>query len=135
VSHQRLTIIEVQKGDAQAALAAAQQEPAGSWQRSALALATQIGSDRSVADAALKRLVEEDAEGSAYQIAQVYALRNDARAAFEWLDRAWSNRDVGIIYLRFDPLMVRYKDDPRFAAFCRKVGLPVPGEAAAREST
>jgi hypothetical protein len=21
----------------------------------------------------------------------------------------------------------RYKDNPRFAAFCRKVGLPVPG--------
>jgi TolB-like protein/Tfp pilus assembly protein PilF len=135
VSHERLTIIEVQRGDAQAALAAAQQEPAGSWQRSALALATQIGSDRKVADAALRRLVEEDAGGSAYQIAQVYALRNDARATFEWLDRAWSNRDSGILYLRFDPLIARFKDDPRFAAFCRKVGLPAPGEAAAREST
>jgi hypothetical protein len=29
-------------------------------------------------------------------------------------------------------LIASDKDDPRFAAFCRKVGLPVPGEASAR---
>ena len=33
-----------------------------------------------------------------------------------------------------DPFILRYKNDPRFAAFCRKVGLPVPGEAPARKS-
>jgi hypothetical protein len=64
-----------------------------------------------------------------YQIAEVYALRNDATATFEWLDRAWSNRDPGIQYLLFDPFILRYKDDLRFASFCRKVGLPMPGEA------
>jgi TolB-like protein/Tfp pilus assembly protein PilF len=129
VSHQRLTIIEIQRGDAQAALTAAQQEPAGSWQMSALALASQIGSDRGAADAALRTLVERYAGGSPYQIAQVYALRNDAQNAFEWLDRAWTNRDVGVVYLLFDPLMTRFRGDPRFAAFCRKVGLPVPRDA------
>src|ERR1700733_13621887 len=126
--HETLAIIEIQRGDAQAALAAAQQEPLGDWQDIALALARQIGSDQSAADAALRTLIEKDANGSAYQIAQVYALRNDAKATFEWLDRAWNNRDVGIEYLLFDPFILRYKDDPRFAAFCRKVGLPVPGE-------
>ena len=63
VNHQRLTIIEVQRGDAQAALAAAQQEPPGSWQDSAVALATQIGADRRAADAALRTLIEKDAGG------------------------------------------------------------------------
>ena len=96
---------------------------------------TQIGSDRSAADAALKTLIAKDAEGSAYQIAQVYALRNDAPETFEWLDRAWNNRDAGIIYVLSDPFMVRYKADPRFAAFCHKVGLPVPGEASAHKLT
>jgi TolB-like protein len=132
VNHQRLTIIEVQRGDAQAALAAAQQEPPGSWQDSAVALATQIGADRRAADAALRTLIEKDAGGSAYQIAEVYALRNDAQETFEWLDRAFSNRDSGILYLLFDPFILRYKDDPRFAAFCRKVGLPTPAEIQRR---
>jgi hypothetical protein len=62
-------------------------------------------------------------------------VRNDAKSTFEWLDRAWSNRDTGIGSLLFDPFILRYKDDPRFAAFCRKVGLPVPGETSARKST
>jgi TIR domain len=33
------------------------------------------------------------------------------------------------LYLLFDPLMKRYRNDLRFAAFCRKVGLPVPRDA------
>ena len=76
------------------------------------------------------RLIEKHAGGSAYQIAETYALRNDSDHAFEWLDRAWSNRDPGIAGLLYDPLILRYKVDPRFNAFCRKIGLPPPGTAA-----
>jgi len=126
INHYDLTIIEIQRGHAQAALATAQQETPGTWQDSALALARQIGSDRSAADAALRTLIENDAGSSAFEIAQVYALRNDADATFAWLDRALSNRDAGIASLLYDPFILRYKDDPRFAEFCRKVGLPVP---------
>jgi tetratricopeptide (TPR) repeat protein len=132
--HQTLTVIEIQRGQVQAALETAQQEPPGAWQDIALALARQIGDDRSAADAALRTLIEKYAGGAPYQIAEVYALRNDAKATFEWLDRAWSNRDPGIVSLLYDPFILRYKDDPRFAAFCRQVGLPVPGEAVAHKT-
>lgn len=101
----------------------------------ALALALQVGGDRSAADAALRTVIDKQAGGAAYNIAQVYALRNDATETFVWLDRAWSNRDSGIGHPLFDPFILRFKDDPRLAAFCRKVGLPVPGEASARKST
>jgi TolB-like protein/Tfp pilus assembly protein PilF len=130
--HQQLAIIEIQRGNAQAALAAAQQDPPGIWQDIALALARQSGSDRSAADAALKTLIDKDAGGAPYQIAQAYALRNDAKETFAWLDRAWSSRDSGIVYLLYDPFILRYKDDPRFAAFCKKVGLPTPAEVGKR---
>jgi hypothetical protein len=33
------------------------------------------------------------------------ALANDAEATFEWLDRAWSNRDPGISFLLYDPFI------------------------------
>jgi len=130
--HERLAIIEIQRGDAQAALAAAEQEPPGNWQDIALALARQIGSERIAADAALKTLIDKWAGEAPYQIAEVYALRNDAKETFAWLDRAWSSRDGGINYLLYDPIMLRYKDDPRFAAFCKKVGLPTPAEVEKR---
>jgi hypothetical protein len=50
-------------------------------------------------------------------------------ASMQGENRAWGNRDPGIQSHSGDPFILRYKDDPRFAAFCRKVGLPVPGES------
>jgi serine/threonine-protein kinase len=133
-SHETLAIIEILRGDAKAALAAAQQEPLGSWQDIALALAHQVGGDSVVADAALKNLIDKDATLSPYQIAEVYALRNDADKTFEWLDRAWVSRDPGIEYLLTDPLILRFRDDPRFAAFCKKAGLPATTTAKAMDA-
>jgi hypothetical protein len=42
--------------------------------------------------------------------------------------------NLGIAYLLYDAFILRYKNDPRFAAFCRAVGLPVPGETSPRKS-
>lgn len=124
--HQTLAIIQIQRGNEQAALAVADQQTPGRFQDTTRALARQLGGDRSAADAALKTLNDRYDGSAAYQVAEIYALRNDAKETFEWLDRAWSSRDPGITSLLFDPFILRYKDDPRFAAFCRKVGLPVP---------
>ena len=127
--HSWLTNIEIQRGNATAALDVARQALPGVYRDMSLAFATQIGNDQSAADAALRTFIEKDADNSAYQIAEIYAIRNDDKATFAWLDTAWKNRDPGIQYLLFDPFILRYKDDPRFATFCRKVGLPAPGEA------
>lgn len=109
-----------------AALAEARQvSPGSAWNRVALALATQIGADRGAADAALQTLIDRDTEGMSYQIAQVYALRAEPDKMFEWLERAWSQRDPGLNFLLYDPLTLRFKNDPRYAALVGKVGLPV----------
>ena len=79
---------------------------------------------------ALKTLIDKDAVVAPYQIAQVSALRSDAKETFAWLERVWSNRDPETTTRLYDPFILRYKDDPRFAAFCRKVGLPTPAEVA-----
>jgi TolB-like protein/Flp pilus assembly protein TadD len=126
-----LAIIEVQRRDAAAALAAAQKTPSGYWHDFAVALALQIGTNRMASEAALKNFIEKYSGTAAYQIAEVYALRRDPDNLFKWLDRAWSNDDAGVELLLFDPLMLRYKDDPRFTAFCKKVGLPTTTDAKA----
>jgi TolB-like protein/Tfp pilus assembly protein PilF len=129
--HEYLTVVAIQSGDAKAALAAAQQEPAGMWRDEALALAQQIGGDRAAADTTLKTLIDHWADQGPYQIAEVYALRRDVDKTFEWLERAWTARDPGISYLLYDPFILRYRDDPRFGAFCKKVGLPATTDAKA----
>jgi len=77
-------------------------------------------------------MIDKWADNAAYQIAEVYALRNDHKATFEWLDRAWTNRDPGIQQLLYGNFIRRYKDDPRLAAFCRKVRLPTPAQVEKR---
>jgi len=126
-----LVFIQIQRGEAAEALKAAQQIAPGIWHDIALAFASQGGDDRAAADQALKVVIDTSADGSAYQIAEVYALRREADKTFEWLDRAWDTRDTGIGRLLTDPFILRYRDDPRFAAFCKKVGLPTATEAKA----
>ena len=75
------------------------------------------------ADAALTRLTEGFADMAAYQIADVHAYRGDKDRAFEWLERARRQRDSGLIGLRIDPFLANLREDPRWDAFLRTMGL------------
>jgi predicted Zn-dependent protease len=73
---------------------------------------------------ALAKFIEDYWEGGAYQLAQVYAYRGDANKAFEWLEAAYSQRDGGLFLVKADPFLKRLENDPRYAAFLRRIGLP-----------
>jgi hypothetical protein len=60
----------------------------------------------------------------AYQIAEVYAFRGQSDEAFVWLDRAYAKHDDGLIHTKVDPLLKSPHNDPRFAAFLKKLNLP-----------
>lgn len=128
-NHHLLAIAKVLRKDPVAALKAADAEPAGPWRDFAMAFAAQVGPDRAAADASLQA-VEQYADGWAFQMAQVYAVRNDPDAMFEWLQRAWKARDPGMQSLLYDALLLRYRDDPRYAALAKQAGLPWPPVAA-----
>ncbi len=74
-------------------------------------------------DAALSKLITKYHASNAYQIAEVYAFRNQSDEAFEWLDRAYAQRNGGLIETRVDPLLNNVHNDPRFAAFLKKLNL------------
>ena len=76
------------------------------------------------ADAALSELIAKYHAGAAYQIAVVYAFRNQSDEAFEWLDRAYAQRDDGLAETKVDPLLKSLHKDPRYAAFLKKIHLP-----------
>jgi tetratricopeptide (TPR) repeat protein len=75
-------------------------------------------------DAALTELIAKYHATSAYQIAAVYAFRNQSDKAFEWLDRAYAQRDSALFVTKVDPLLKTLHNDPRFAAFLKKLNLP-----------
>ena len=124
-----LTTIDVLRGNAAAALQDAQLEPKGFWQDYALALAQQVQSDHATADAALQKLLNEDAVSGPFQIAVVYGLRKEPDKMFEWLERAYTEHDPGLTQLLVTPFILNYKDDPRFAAFCQKLKVQLPPPA------
>jgi adenylate cyclase len=74
-------------------------------------------------DTALSALIAKYHE-STYGIAQVYAFRNQSDEAFEWLDRAYAQRNSGLISTKVNPLLKSLHKDPRFATFLKKLNLP-----------
>jgi hypothetical protein len=58
------------------------------------------------------------------RFAQVYAFRNQSEEAFGWLDRAYAQRDGGLIGTKVDPLLKSLHNDPRYAALLKKLNFP-----------
>ena len=121
-----LALLEIARGNPEAALAVARSMAPGPYRAIAETQALQVVGPTDAADAALARLIKEWGDFAAYQIAEAYALRKDPDQAFAWLERAHANRDPGLLGLLTDPLLRPLKSDKRYAAFVREVGLPDP---------
>jgi TolB-like protein/DNA-binding winged helix-turn-helix (wHTH) protein/Flp pilus assembly protein TadD len=100
------------------------------WRDMNLAIAAQLSPDRAAADAALEKILANKAwEGTdPYFVAQAYALRGDRDKTIEWLERAHNRH---LLFLLADPIILRFRDDPRLVAFCKKIGLPSPATSEA----
>ncbi len=72
---------------------------------------------------ALQQLTLKYAKDAAYQIAQAYAYRGEADAAFEWLERAYGQRDAGVASMKIDVLLKKLHGDPRWHPMLERVRL------------
>jgi hypothetical protein len=61
---------------------------------------------------------------NAFEIATLYAFRNQPDEAFEWLNRAYAQRDPSLMATKVEPLLNSLHKDPRYAAFLKKIHLP-----------
>src|ERR1017187_520614 len=62
---------------------------------------------------------------SASDLASSYALAGEKDKAFQWLDKAYAERDgEDIALLNCDPAFKNLRGDPRFANLLRRMGLP-----------
>jgi len=95
------------------------------WTRDfGIALAEHALGNEDASRRALDELIRTNAREAPYQIAQVYAWRGDRDHAFEWLERAYENRDPGLPYIKVDVFSQSLHGDPRFTALLAKLKLP-----------
>lgn len=101
-------------GRLQQALAEMERESDPTWRLFGLAIANHALGKKKESDAATAEFIAKNHDGGAYQIAEIYAFRGDVDRAFEWLNRAYDQRELNQI-LR----------DPRYHTFLKKMRLPV----------
>jgi tetratricopeptide (TPR) repeat protein len=75
-------------------------------------------------NAALAALIAKYHTQAANQIAQVYAYRGEADKSFEWLERAYEQRDTGMPEIKSNPLFTNLHHDPRYTELLKKMHLP-----------
>ena len=118
-----LATIDLLRNDPVAARRDADLEPPGFWHDYADALARQRDGDRAAADAALKAMSEKYSYGGPFQVAIIHALRKEPDLVFEWLEKALQSRDAGLTQLFVTPFLIDYRNDPRFVAIAKKLGV------------
>ena len=109
----------------QAALAEIKCETEPLWRDQGLALGHYAAGKKKEADVLLVDFIEDFQTTAAFQIAEIYAFRGEADKAFEWLERAYQLRDSGLSEMKGDPLLRNIEHDPRYAAFLKKMKLPL----------
>ena len=92
-----------------------------------LGAAYQAAKDIDKALAAYRKALEIEPESPQvfYSLGTVYAVKQDANAAFEWLGRARATRKLDMTSIDSDPNLSSLKADPRFHAL-----LPTPDDFA-----
>ncbi len=125
VAHMWLGRVYLAQSKPEVALVTIQKEPDPMWRTQGLALAYHALGKKREADKTLAAFIEQYSTPAGFQIAEVYAYRGEPDKAFEWLERAFTQRDGGFSIMKGNPLMRSIEKDPRYAAFMKKVKLPL----------
>jgi serine/threonine protein kinase/Tfp pilus assembly protein PilF len=73
----------------------------------------------------LQELIERSATTyvNPYDIAAIYAAKNDKENVFLWLEKAHDEHVSRLVYLRVEPMFRQFRNEPEFADLLRRVGL------------
>ena len=124
VSHEYLGLIQLVQGQHKEALKEFAADPEISVRDTGLALVDHVLGRKAESDAALARVVHEVGTFWPYGIALIHAYRGERDQAFDWLEKAYAARDVDLMFLQADPLLMSLHNDPRWSALMKKMNLP-----------
>ena len=122
-AHVYLGKILIAEEKPQPALSEIEKEPNELEKLTGLALAYHaLGRERD-SSAALTDLIAKHNTDSAYQIAQAYAFRGESDKSFEWLERAYKQRDAGLPQIKTEPLFKNLRHDSRYTELLKRMRL------------
>ena len=125
--HNLISLDYVEKGKPDSALVEVRKEKEPTWQTYAFAIVYYALGRKKEADDKLAELIKSGANYAAFQISEIYSYRNEKDKAFEWLERAYKQRDGGLTQMVGDPLLKNIVKDARYTAFMKKMKLPIKG--------
>ena len=123
LAHAFLSVTRLMQGLPEEALAEAELEPLADFRLLAIALVRHTLGHAAEADATLSKLIADHAHSAAYQIAEACAWRGEVDRAFEWLARAYEQRDPGLVHCATDRFFKPMHADPRWPPFMKKMGF------------
>jgi Tfp pilus assembly protein PilF len=123
--HLMLGRMYMDRGKLDSAAAEMMRETEPSAAQDGLVLVYYAQGKKKQADSAFAVYIKENQDGSAFQIAEIYGYLGETDKAFEWLERAYIQRDGGLADVKLDPLLKSIRKDPRYKEFMKKMKLPL----------
>ena len=128
LAHHLLGCCLLWKGDTAGAIAEFQRSKimvAGAWYQGLLGYAYAISGDRPKAEQILREL-EEMAKHqyvSSTAFADIHLGLGEKEKALDWLHKSYEDQESACWYLKVDPIYDSVRNEPRFQAILKKVGL------------
>jgi tetratricopeptide (TPR) repeat protein len=72
----------------------------------------------------IRKILKEHADVATYSVALIHAGLGEKDQAFEWLEKAYAERDQGFAFLKVDPALDPLRSDPRFHEILRRMKFP-----------
>jgi serine/threonine protein kinase/tetratricopeptide (TPR) repeat protein len=123
LSLNRLGVLLLMEGNAKDALSTFRQIDDEGFRLYGIAITEHTLGHATASQQALDEAITKHGTDSAYQIAEAHSWRGEKDSAFDWLERAYSQRDGGLAEAKIDPLLENLRDDPRYTALLRKLNL------------
>ncbi len=118
-----LALLLMEEGRDEEALAEAMREPSEANRLCALAVLHHTAGRGRDSDEALRELTENHGETDAVRIAEAHAMRGETDRAFEWLERAYVEREPVLNEVQCQTTLLPLYSDPRWNAFLEKMGF------------
>ena len=122
-AHTVLSLILLEQGRLDEAVAASEKEPGEPFRLAAQAIVFHAAGREKEAEAAQQQLIEKFPDRLAAPIAGSYSYRGDLDNAMIWLERAYAQGDPQLSVTAVHPAHDNLQGDPRFEAFLRKLDL------------